>query len=211
MTPTELLESLRTKINSDTCFIIGGGPSLLKYLPDKTVLNGKCIITTNNAYHLFPNALAAHFADKTWWGWNKDKFLKQFNGPITTCQPWKKNDEFRNSRIITFINGDKKGGITTEKNKLNGCNAGHHAINLAVHLGFKKIVLIGFDMNMKDPKTHWHNEHLRPTNKDNWVGTMIPAMKQIVPYQEQLGFKVYNINPDSAIRCFTFAKLEDFL
>lgn len=210
MTPIELLDSLKTKINSDTCFIIGGGPSLLKYIPDKKVLVDKNIITTNNAYSLFPNALVAHFADKSWWGWNKEKFLPTFKNDITTCAH-RKSEDYDKKRITIFLNGDKKGGISTDKNKLNGNNTGHQAINLAVHLGFKKIILVGFDMDPKARQSHWHNEHRRTTNTGNYEGTMIPGMKQIVPYQKELGFKVYNINKESNLKCFDFADIKEFL
>lgn len=206
----DLLESVKSKINSDTIFIIGGGLSLLKYLPDRNILLGKNIITTNNGHSLFPNALISHFADRSWWGWNKDIILPSFKGEITTCAH-RFSQDYDKKRISIFLNGDKKGGITTDRNKLNGNNTGHQAINIAVHLQFKNIVLIGFDMDPKARQTQWHNEHKRPTNTGNYEGTMIPGINQIVPFQKQLGFNVYNVNKESNIRCFQFADIKDFL
>ena len=65
--------------------IIGGGPSLLKVLPDASILLNRPVISTNNAYTLFPNSIVCHFADRPWWMWHKEKLAAQYRGEITTC------------------------------------------------------------------------------------------------------------------------------
>ena len=212
-TSKELTDRLKQKKTSDICFIIGGGPSLLKYLPDTSVLKNKDVIVTNNAYKLFPDAMVLHFADKAWYEWHtkpKHDFLNKFSGTITTCALAQKGF-WDKSRIFCFFKGDTKGGISKDTDKLNGNNAGHQAINIAVHLGYKKIVLIGFDLDASNRKTHWHNEHERPTNVGNYEFSMIPGFEKIVPYQKELDFKIYNINKESKLKCFEFADLQEFI
>ena len=213
MKPIELVNLIKSQNLGDTVFIIGGGPSLLKYLPDRGVLDGRPVIATNNAYTIFPNAIVSHFADRTWWMWHKDKLHTQFKGPITTCSTSSshQNNDFNKWGITVFGQGERKGGISTVSGKLNGNNTGHQAINLAVNFGFQKIILLGFDMSPDSKTSHWHEGHKRPTNRGNYEGTMIPGMKQIVPFQEQLNFTVYNTNYESHLKCFAFTDIKEWI
>lgn len=209
---SDTLELLRSKQQDNTVFIIGGGPSLRKTLPDLDLIKGRDIICANNSYKLYPDAMCLHFADSIWWRWHQKPehdVRNVFKGEITTCV-FKKRAAIEPEFITNFVNGDKKGGINTDETKLDGNNTGHQAINIATHIGFEKIVLIGFDMNESAKETHWHNEHERATNKQMFGHTMLPAMQQVALAQEELGFKVYNLNRESAIRDFEFADLEDF-
>jgi len=204
---------IKNKKTSDTVFIIGGGPSLLKYLPDTSILDKKDIICTNNAYKLFPNAMITHFADRAWYEWHikpKHDILNKFYGSITTCA-LSQRGFWTNTNVECFAKGDPKGGISKDIEKLNGNNAGNQAINLAVHMRYKTIVLLGFDLDASSKKTHWHSEHERPTNVGNYDNGMIPGFEKIPQFERELGFKVYNINKESKLRCFEFIDLNEIL
>ena len=214
MKATEFIEHFTVKHQGqETVFIIGGGPSVLKVLPDTHVLDGKNVIATNNAYQIFPDAMFVWFADRTWYMWHRDNELKNFKNPIASPaaanEPQRK--DFHQFGVTPFGHGDRNGGFSIDKTKVNGNNAGHQAINVAANIGFKNIILLGFDMNPVDPKTHWHSGHRRPTNRDNYKNTMIPGMEKMVPFQEQLGFKVYNTNPESHLKCFEFTDINKWL
>lgn len=113
-----------------------------------------------------------------------------------------------------------------------GGNSGYQAVNLAVHLGAKKIVLIGFDMKGSGGKVHWHDAHppgmnnprdgrfiVVPTadggtqrifskgNFENWCETFATA----VPDLERAGVEVVNATEVSALTVFPMARLEDVL
>lgn len=196
-------------------FVIGGGPSVNDILPDKSILNNELVIATNNAYKLYPDALICHFADRVWYGWHKDCIHKEFNGIITTATTNKNTDFYRSGKFYTFtkVMCKNKIGVSFDLNKVAGNNAGHHAINIAIHLKARNIVLIGFDMDSKNPKgTHWHNDHKRITNTSQYTHTMIPDMKKIPVDIKDIPCKIWNMNPKSAIKCFDFANsIEEFL
>lgn len=205
-----MIDTLKLKKNSDTVFIIGGGPSILKYLPDTSVLLGKDIICTNNAYLLYPEAMILFFMDKYWFNNHEKKIKEVFQGTTVTCDNTQKKFFLENGVEHVFLRGENR-GLSSALDKLNGCNSGHMSINLAALMGYKKIVLLGFDMNVQVEKSHYHDGHPRETKKDRYTTHFLPGMKSIAPLQEQFVIKIYNINRESAIRDFEFADLEQFL
>ena len=86
---TELINHLiENEKTEDTVFIIGGGPSVSKYLPDPRVLDDHDVICTNNAYKLFPDAMLLHYADRVWWTWHtqsKHDVENAFKGNISSA------------------------------------------------------------------------------------------------------------------------------
>lgn len=204
-----MIEDLKSKKTSDTVFIIGGGNSILKYLPDPSILFGKDIICTNNAYMLYPEAMILFFMDKKWFIEHEEKIKEKFKGITITADTYAKNFFFEKGVNYVFSRGADK-GISTNPNTIYGTNSGHMAINIAVLMGYKKIVLLGFDMNPTATQLHYHSGHSRPSNTDRYRTHFLPGMKSVASAQESLGFKVYNINRDSCIKDFEFADLQTF-
>jgi hypothetical protein len=93
-----------------------------------------------------------------------------------------------------------------------GGNSGFHAINLAAQFGARRIVLVGYDMTMKNG-LHWHGAHPRglnnPTkgNVDRWRR----AIDGGAPVLEAAGIEVINATPDSALQAYPFMPLEEAL
>lgn len=200
---------------SDRVFVIGGGPSLKSVLPDPSVISSEDVIAVNNAYKLFPNAITCHFADKTWWGWHSDVIRSIYQGPLITSRHLNNDKWAKTTSLVHCFTKPRfgKDGITEEITALSGSNSGHQAINLAIKYGYKTIVLIGFDMDSSSPATHWHDEHRRPTNVDNYKNTMLPGMEQISKYikEKRTDIKIVNLNPKSMITCFPFGNLSDYV
>ena len=194
--------------------MIGGGPSLTRILPDPAILNDYDIICTNDAYKLYPNAMLLHYADKVWWGWHDTPLhdvKKNFSGAITTATHARGHHlRHEETRVVCFATGNKERGINKDVSKLDGFCTGHQAINIATHMEYKQIVLIGFDMN-QEKKTHWHSYHQRQVNTDNFKKRLLPPFEYIPQAEKEMNFKVYNLNHESALRCFSFANLSDFI
>lgn len=213
--PQDLISNLLIKRKYDTVFIIGGGPSLKKIIPDPSIIKDNDIINCNNGYKLFPDALITHFVDKVWFEWHTSKehnLFENVKGELTTSVGAAKEmyDPFVN-RLIVFDRKSNETGLATEVNYLYGSNAGHQAINLAFHLKYKQICLIGFDLNTDTKQTHWHNDHKRVTDLSNFKSRMIPGFESIVPFQSKYDFQIFNLNRESALKCFEFADLKDFI
>lgn len=107
---------------------------------------------------------------------------------------------------VVRVASENKPGLSLDPNLIHqGQNGGYQAINLAVHFGAKRIILIGYDMKGK----HWHPDHKgnNPGNFAQWIknfSTMIPQLKE-------LGVEVINCTRDTALECFSVRRLEDVL
>lgn len=94
----------------------------------------------------------------------------------------------------------------------SGGNSGFQAINLAVHLGVRRIVLVGFDMRT-DNGIHWHGEHggalKNPilANVIKWRRIVDEAAGDLA----NLGIEVINATACSALTAYPIMSLEKAL
>jgi hypothetical protein len=90
-----------------------------------------------------------------------------------------------------------------------GGNSGYQALNLAVLLGARRILLLGFDMGGE----HWHPRHpygLNNPSEGNFA-RWLRAFETGLPDLERAGVEVINATPGSALNCFPKANLEVLL
>lgn len=169
------------------------------------------VIATNNAYRITPNAEILHFADEIWYSWHAKEIPQIFRGRYITTAALGVSKKVWPSRGIIHFRKDSNNGISTSTSCLSGSNSGHQAINLAVHMGSKEIVLLGFDMNPASLETNWHKEHKRQTNRNSYRDVMIPGMIKSVPVLEKMNVKVINANKESFLDCFPKTSLGELL
>ncbi len=93
-----------------------------------------------------------------------------------------------------------------------GGNSGFHALNLAVQFGARRIVLVGYDMTVRNG-LHWHGAHPRgmnnptETNTRRWARVLDDQAERIA----SLGVEVLNASPVSALTAYRRVKLEDVI
>lgn len=189
------------------CYIVGGGPSLTNF--DWSLLNDKFVIAINRAYEVLPNAQIVYFTDKDYWKIHKDNMIKHsgklFRG---TCVL----KDIKHPKVTEwFLSGEH--GLETKSGQLrHGRNSTYAAINLAgIHLGFKKINLLGIDMKWGKPgnksTSHWHDGHKR-VDSESAYKMMINNFIKLKGYLDQHKIKVVNINNNSNLKCFPKETLE---
>ncbi len=155
-----------------TAYIIGGGPSLAyaagvepgkdKY---KTIaqylepIHDQRVIGVNNSYMLGPWIDVLWFGDCNWFLFHEEP-LKKFPGLKASCCPRFK-DNPRRGVFFLAKDREKMSGITRHPDRVSwNKNSGGSAINVAYHLGARRIVLLGFDMqDGPQSATHWHGGH----------------------------------------------------
>lgn len=174
----------------ETCFIVAGGPSVLQQ--DLTLLKGKKVIVINSSWEKLPEADFLIFSDSRWWSQNQKRVVLEFKGRIVSA-----STTSRHPKLLSM--GRKKPpGLSTDPGAVSIqfttlCSA----INLAVHLGVAKIVLLGADGRAINGRNHHHAEH-------PWkmiAGCWDKQRKDLVPVADDLkraNIECVNASPESA-------------
>ena len=190
---------------------IGGGPSLTHEQVDYCRGRAK-IIAINNAVDLAPWADLLYFCDERWYRWHEET-VRRFEGrrvtmenegllaelPGLTCM---KNDTKRT--------GEREGFCESPDGLRTGGNGGYQVLQLAAHLGARRVVLLGYDMRPIDGKAHWHEEHPIPTPLDCLTG-YADGFRTLVEPLRRRGVEVINATPGSALDFFPRATLQEAL
>jgi hypothetical protein len=185
---------------------IGGGPSLTQADVDR--LRGRCsVIAINDAYRLAPWADVLYAADYKWWEYHRG--APDFTGLKCSIE----------SSIglywpgVTVLRNTGPDGLETDPTGLRaGKNGGYQAINLAVHLGATRILLLGYDMSLSaDGRSHWFGEH-PPTVRDySPYDEMREAFESLKAPLANAGVEVLNCSRRSALTAFPIVALDEAL
>lgn len=193
--------SVPLRWQGETVFILGGGPSLpIDRLPE---LRGKGrVIAVNNAGFVAPWADLLFYADGRWLEWNRWR-LNEFEGEaIVTRQPSPVTDD-----LILYLDY-KPYRLSHIPTAVGGLCGGSSAINLAYLLGASRIVLLGFDYR----PGNFHNDHkVQGPDAEHYRLKFIPAMNIIARGLEETSTSVWNSTPNSALECFSFKSIDEFL
>jgi glycosyltransferase involved in cell wall biosynthesis len=189
---SDKLEYLKDKHKGETLYILNCGPSLNEYHFDylKEQLEDKTVFAIKQAYNYFPEITDYHFFNCS--NLPIEKGLKKLtqhysyaqNRPVTIASSnydvgmrWskiQKHDIFFKIPIRTEINNEfitvtkKFEDFVIDKNLTRPCGPGimyETVFYMAVHLGFKEIVLVGWDLRQKDANED-NYEHFYGTNDD---------------------------------------------
>lgn len=183
-----------------TIVCIGTGPSLTQ--ADVDYCRGKArVIVVNNAVFLAPWADVMHACDAKFWYWHRaDKRLAAFTGLKYALEPRAK---FPGVQVLRNT-GDT--GLDLRPECLRaGRNSGYQAINLAVHLGAARILLLGYDMQGDHYFGH-HPDQSRPP-----FATCLKRYATLVEPLQKLNIAIVNCSRKTALRCFPCQPLEEAL
>lgn len=183
-----------------TIAILGGGPSLDPQQIDLLRRTRTKTIAINSSLRLAPDADALYFCDEKWYRWNQ-ALVKEYNGPIFTLENYKLRTELPTLRCL------KNAGITGLSDDptaiKNGRNSGYQVLNLLVHLGVTKVILLGMDMKVVNGKSHWHGGHKeQPTIPTVYTNVMLPNFKGMNEALKSRGMFVVNSSPFSNLTEF---------
>lgn len=93
----------------------------------------------------------------------------------------------------------------------HGSNSGHAALNLCYQLGFKKIILLGFDCGEWSGYFHWWKPKRDPTKKSYDFLDWKRKYAIIAPLLAAEGVEVINCSRKSDLDCFRRAALGEVL
>lgn len=198
----------------ETVAVIGGGPSLTQQHVDHC--KGKCrVIAINDAIRLAPWADIHYFCDEKWWQWHHEKdWYKAYTGLRVTLENAKLVGLEPSLKSLSNWNnysGSLNPPALSENPSgvMTGQNSGYQCINLGVHLGARRIVLLGIDMrNAAGGKAHWFGEHPVP-NPNSIYHQMILEFRKLPVELAKRDIEVINCSPGSALDCFRMEAIHE--
>jgi hypothetical protein len=188
------------------------------YSDHMTLLHDKHVIGINNTYQIGTWLDMLFFGDSSWYLVHRQALAK-WPGIKVSCSPRFAHRQGKDMEGVRYTPKDKKKrhGISTTPDCVswNG-NSGAAAISLAVHLGVKRIALLGFDMDLDSTKmSHWHGAHNKPTTilkkKTPPFTRHIMGFGPIAEDAQRLGVEILNISSNSKITQFKKVTLDEVL
>jgi hypothetical protein len=203
-----------------TAIVAGNGPSLTPGLI--RIINqqkGKHrIFGCNNA--IFYLDLDAHLAcNYQWWDFYAEQVKEH------PCDKWTPRKESAEKYPwVRYIEERWEDGLSTDKSYICAHHgSGPQILNIALHYGYERFLLIGWDMrypgkisnHQYNGQRHFFGEY--PSSMQHWPRTgqngeltgLIKEMETIKP--ERYGIEIINCSPGSAMKCFPMSTLEEEL
>lgn len=193
----------------ETFVILGGGSSLTP--ADVAFVRGKArVVAIKEAgacslagcAPLAPWADVLYAADEKYWQFERG--APAFAGLKYAIEP--QRVPWPDVQVLRNTGTD---GMETDPSGLRtGYNSGYQAIQLAVHLGAAKIILLGFDM-WRGPggQANWFGPH--PNHVDSPYPLFLQAFASIVAPLKAAGVQVVNCSRFTLLRAFPQLLLEE--
>lgn len=177
---------------------------------DLEIICNEKVIGINSAFLLGDWIDICWFGDIRWLEWNKEK-LKEFKGMKVCCCP----TVHKGIEWVKILKRGKPEGLDPRPDHVSwNKNSGGSGINLAVHLGAKRIVLLGYDMAVYDGgDERWHDSHKIKDHDKNPYPRYLEIFAHIARDARAVGVELINTSLNSAIeeRFVPKMKLEDVL
>jgi hypothetical protein len=174
---------------------------------DVAYVRGKAdaVIAVNDAHRLAPWATAIMASDAKWWKYHQG--VPSFMGLKYSLQ----QDAAQWGATVLEHTGPD--GIELAPTGLrSGRNSGAAAINVAVHFGAVKVVLLGYDMgHAPGSPSHWFGDHPSQIRASSPYDSFIAAFRVAAVQLQQLGVSVLNCSRITAVDAFPRVALEDAL
>lgn len=204
-----------------SAIIMGTGPSLndeaVEWAYYKAMMYEWSLFGVNNVYQKAPH-LNVHMAcNPEWWDeYSHDECLRIAKFDKWT---WDEKTYIKYSPIIKNFNhvrGVWNDSLSKDPNFIHyGHASGYQILGIAYHYGIREFYLLGYDMSYPPgkprhyfgeyPKALYHNPRTGP--KGEFTG----LIRQFETIDEaDLGIKVYNLCPTSALEHFEKGKIDDF-
>lgn len=186
-----------------TIVCLGSGPSLTQATIDGC--RGQAfVIAIKDNIRRAPWADVLYACDQKWWLAHPE--TATFSGPKYGLE------RVRGRNDVQILQNTGKDGLERNPAGLRtGQNSGYQAINLAVHLGARRIVLLGYDMRPDAKGNHrWHGWHPYGKTIPPYAQFLMHFPTLVKPLQA-LGIEVVNCTPGSALTCFPMGDLREVL
>jgi len=206
----------------DTCFIIGGGPSLSGF--DWSLLKQHKVIAINKSFMDYPTAAVNFGMDYRFFE------ILQYSGDSQNpyhnlFQSWKTFQGvklfLRHDPTYQFVPGihyvnaltQKVISFDLSKGIYPGSHSGMGALMLAVGLGCTRIGLLGYDFKTQGKRTHYHDgyDYQAADSLERNLPNFCRCVDEWAAGYAEQGIEVVNLSPDSALQNYLRQDIHTFL
>lgn len=188
-----------------TVVCLASGPSLTS--KDVDYCRGKApVVAVNDTHRLAPWADVMYACDWKWW--NEYDGVTEFAGLKYTLEK-RASEQWPGVQLLGRSGDD---GICLDPSELaGGTNSGYQAVNLAVHLGAKRIALLGYDMQAGASGDHFFGTHPPNLKRTLDFAMWRSYFESMVEPLRALRVSVVNCTRDTALTCFPRMALREAL
>jgi hypothetical protein len=197
----------------EQAFVLASGPSLTQEICDQ--IKGRKSIVINASFRLAPWAPVWFFTDSHIYEKYRDD-IAAWPGEIVTMSRTAKRELNERVRRVKG-EGDPTIQMTGDFPPLGapvirqGRSSGHTAVSLAIALGARQVILLGFDMCFVKGREHHHNEYTGPRDLELYQRDFVPGFLGWNAAALRAGVEILNCTAGSAVTEFPFANLDEVI
>jgi len=142
--------------------------------------------------------------DRKWW----HQYALTISGEF---ELWTSHPEAARVYRLNFIRSEPGGGLSKTPGTIRqGGNSGFQAVALALHFGAARVILLGYDMQFTNGRSHWHGDHSVK------LGNPVPERmrfwhEQFRALGRETTVPIVNATRETALRCFPRVTLAEAL
>jgi hypothetical protein len=205
-------------LSDKTVFLLGGGPSLTESLNELEETLGdkearkRWIIAINESIYCALYADLLFFRDISWYFANK-KVVDAWSGIVVTTA----KSPFYSEKVQVVDMRHCRDFLIGGDEIKHGRSSGHIALSLAIYLGARRCVLLGYecrlvqDFETGQSRSHFHDRYSTKAIELTYKEYFLPAWQGWGDAARRAGVEVVNATPDSAIIDFPFRPLHEVL
>jgi len=187
--------------------VLGSGPSLdtadVELASDAAVR----LLAISDSYKIATSADVIFSPDARWWDWHQDAVDARCSGQRALRYSLERTSY---NGVVQLARGHKTAIERDPRFLATGGHGGYSAINLAVHLGAARIVLLGYDMQPDaQGVNHFFGEH--PNNSHVRYERWLPLYADLPRQLHALGVTIVNATRRTAITGIERVSLEEAL
>lgn len=196
-----------------TVVCIATGPSLCA--EDVDYVRGKArVIAVNDGYRLAPWADVLYSSDHQWWP--RYKGVPAFTGPkycvARSGRNYRDRDSIPKHPEVQMLRNTGTEGVEKRPDALRTIrNSGGAAINLAIHFGAVRILLLGYNMGHDNGKAHFFGNHAGLPNDSHNYQTFIRLFQTMAHPLKDMGVTVINCSRVTRLTAFPCKPLREAL
>jgi hypothetical protein len=197
------------KLPMKTTFVIlASGPSLTFEDVEYVKNSDAAVITVNTTFKIAPWADVHYSNDNDWYETYLPEMLRDCEGRLICGYP-----KPFSSMVETIPYDTSLSDLSFDGRRLCwGGNSGFAAINLAIMLGAKKIVLLGYDHDWTDGNSHHHGDHPKHLqHKKPGFHRWTPWHERAAVTMKKKGIEIYNCTPTTNLRSYPIVPLRQVL